>query len=65
MTCGAAAHALGVDKATVTRMISVGLLTVHRPNGHPDGERVQLLLWAEEVEELRRARARAKAPRDG
>jgi hypothetical protein len=58
MTRAAAAFALGVDPATVSRMVADGILTARRPVGGP-AENPPLILWRAEVEELSAARARA------
>lgn len=58
-TRAGAASALGVDPATVGRMVKAGRLSVYLPRGGR-GERRPALFWCPEVLALRDARKVAK-----
>lgn len=54
-TIAGAARILGVDRATVTRMLTAKKLTAHHPRRGP-GERALILIPFAEVDRLRKAR---------
>jgi excisionase family DNA binding protein len=66
ITRDGASEVLGVNVRTVSRMIADGRLTAYWPNGG-EHERRPILLWYDEVKELRAARVRAgmQEARDG
>lgn len=63
MTINAAAFLLGVHKRTVERMVKTGTLAGHRAYGAPR-ERVPIMLWRAQVNEVLDARLRLQSPAD-
>lgn len=59
LTRNAAAEILGVDPATVTRMVTAGRLTAYCPRGG-NGEQRPTLYWLPEVRTLAEARRIAR-----
>lgn len=59
LTRGAAARILGVDAATVGRMVGDGRLRGYSPDGIR-GERPPVIFWRPEVEALHEARRTAR-----